>query len=254
MFYYQNCNQRLGPQQMNYHFSISLKNMYFFCEIAKSGCSAAKKELWRQEMLDVPMPEDFVRANHNPHAPFHQHMLIKPFQMGRTKFNEFIRDPSVIKWAIVRNPFTRILSAYLDKVQRAEPMFINVAHRIAKLRNANVESVTPESVDFDEFCEALTLFDRPIDFDQHWRPQYEHICADIIPYSFYAKLETLDAESEEISRRIGMSKMTFGAGRAHATGSNDKIGKYYTAHAADIVRRVYANDFKKFDYSLDLPA
>lgn len=253
MFYYQKCTERLGPQQMNYHFSISLKNMYFFCEVAKSGCSSAKKELWRQEMLDVPMPEAFLKANHNPHAPFHQHMLIKPFQLGQTRFNEFIRNPSVIKWAIVRNPFTRILSGYLDKVQRNEPMFRNIAHQVAQMRGVQREAVEASSVSFEEYCQALSRFRRPIDFDQHWRPQYEHTCADIIPYTFFAKLETLDAEAPLISRRLGLSDLTFNAGKRHATGSNEKIAQYYTDKTADIVRKVYAKDFQHFGYSLDLP-
>ncbi|MFC0200058.1 sulfotransferase family protein [Paracoccus rhizosphaerae] len=253
MFYYQNCTQRLGPQQMNYHFSISLKNKYFFCEVAKSGCSSAKKELWRQEVLDVPMPESFLNTNHNPHAPFHQHMLIKPFQLGRTKFNEFIRDPSVVKWAIVRNPFTRILSGYLDKVQRNEPMFDNIAHQVAKIRGVQRDAVEASSVSFEEYCQALAQFRRPVDFDQHWRPQYAHICADIIPYTFFAKLETLDDEAKDISRRLGLSNLSFGAGKTHATGSNEKVAQYYTDKTADIVRKVYAGDFKHFHYDLDLP-
>lgn len=254
MFYYQSCNQRLGPQQMNYHFSISMKNMFFFCEIAKSGCSAVKKELWRQEMMDVPMPEAFLRSNHNPHAPFQQHLLIKPFQLGRTKFNEFIRDERVMKWAVVRNPFTRILSGYLDKVRRNEAQFSNIAPRVAKLRGTLPVMVSADSVSFEEFCQSLTLFEAPADFDQHWRPQYEHICADIIPYSFFAKLETLDQEAEDLARRLGLAKMSFDQGRAHATGSNDKIAEFYTPKAADYVRQVYANDFAHFGYSLDLPA
>ncbi|RDW13574.1 sulfotransferase family 2 domain-containing protein [Paracoccus thiocyanatus] len=253
MFYYQNCNQRLGPQQMNYHFSISLKNMYFFCEVAKSGCSAVKKELWRQETMDVPVPEGFLRENHNPHVPFQHQLLIKPFQMGRTKFNEFIRDSNVIKWAVVRNPFTRILSGYLDKVRRDEPQFRNIAHRVAKLRNVHVSAVAHNSVSFEEYCEALTLFEQPLDFDQHWRPQYEHICADIIPYTFFAKLETLDEDSGDIARRIGLAKLSFTAGRSHATGSNEKVQEYYTQKTADIVRKVYANDFEHFGYGLELP-
>jgi len=253
MFYYQECNQRLGPQQMNYHFSISLKNRYFFCEVAKSGCTAIKKELWRQELLGVPMPEKFLNTKHNPHAVFHHHLLIKPFQMGLTKFNEFIRDTQTIKWAVVRNPFTRALSGYLNKIKRNEPQFKNIARRIAKFRGVAPEKVQHDSVSFEEYCRALSTFEKPIEFDQHWRPQYDHICADIIPYTFFAKLEGLDQDAEEIARKIGLKKLIFTSGRGHATDSKKKLSEYYNQKSADIVRKVYAKDFKNFGYSLELP-
>nr|WP_321454325.1 sulfotransferase family 2 domain-containing protein [uncultured Cohaesibacter sp.] len=252
MFYFQRCNERLGPQQMNYNFSVSLKNKYIFCEVAKSGCSAVKKELWRQELMGVPLPEQFVKAHRNPHAPFEQHLLIKPFQLGQTGFNDLVRDPSVVKWAVVRNPYSRALSGYLDKVCRNEPQFRNLAPNIAKLRGTEAAEVDHATVTFEEYCTALSLFEDPRFFDPHWRPQYYHICGDIIPYSHIVKLETLNEERQNLSKILGLREMTFKEGSSHATGSNSKIHEYFNKNCRRIIHEVYKQDFEKFNYPTEL--
>jgi len=253
MFYYQSCNDRLGPQQMNYQFSISLKNQYVFCEVAKSGCSAVKRALWRQEIKDIPMPKGFEDTYKNPHVAFPHHLLIKPFQLGETRFNQAIRDPAFVKWTVVRNPFTRALSGYLDKIQRNEPQFANIQKRVAQHRKVDSGEVDRASVTFEDFCEALTYFNRPVEFDPHWRPQYLHTCGDILPYSHIAKLETLDQSLDELGRLIGLKDLNFSSGRPHATNANSKLSEHYTGRCVDIIRDVYALDFQHFGYDLEPP-
>lgn len=253
MFYYQSCTERLGPQQMNYTFSVSLKNQYVFCEVAKSGCSAVKRALWRQELSDVPMPKGFEDTYKNVHVAFPHHLLIKPFQLGEARFNQLIRDPSFLKWTVVRNPFTRALSGFLDKVGRDEPQFANVRGRIAQLRGVKPAKVEHTSVTFEEFCHALKSFEKPHEFDPHWRPQAAHTCADILPYDHVAKLESLDESEGEIGRMLGLKNLSFTSQRPHATGANDRLAEHYTPEAEAIIREVYADDFKTFGYSLDVP-
>lgn len=250
---YDACNKRLGAQQMNYHFSISLKNRYFYCEVAKAGCSAVKSELWRQELSDVPMPPGYADKPRNTHAAFPQHVLIKPYQLGREGFETFLSDPKVMKWIVVRNPFTRALSGYLDKIRRDAPQFAaNIAPLVAMQRGVPATEVAADSVTFEEFCEALATFKTARSFDQHWRPQYRHTCADLIDYSDILKLETLAEDSQRLSRHMGRP-VAFTRGRGHATGSSDKIAAFYTPRAADLIRQVYAEDFAQFGYPLDLP-
>ncbi|MEM9498565.1 MAG: sulfotransferase family protein [Pseudomonadota bacterium] len=238
---------------MNYQFSVSLKNKYIFCEVAKSGCSTIKRELWRQELADVPMPPDFYERHRNPHVAFAHHLLVKPFQLGPALFNDMVRDPGVVKWTLVRNPFSRALSGYLDKVVRNEPQFLNIKRQIAQNRDTPLDSVDHSTVTFEEFCLALCAFEKPMQFDPHWRPQYLHTCSDILPYTYTGRLETLHRSEEEIARLLGLQKMDFTKGRDHATGADGKIEEYYSDHSADLIRKVYNLDFEKFGYSRDLP-
>lgn len=253
MFYYQSCNDRLGPQQMNYQFSISLKNQYIFCEVAKSGCSAVKRALWRQEVKDVPMPRGFSDTYNNPHVAFPHHLLVKPFQLGEAGFNQAVRDPSFVKWTVVRNPFTRALSGYLDKVCRNEPQFANIRNRVAKMRGNAPEDIEHTDVSFEQFCEALATFEKPIEFDPHWRPQFLHTCGDILPYTHIAKLESLDESLEHLTKLVGFKNLNFSSGRPHATNANEKLPDFYTDRCIEIIRDVYALDFLHFGYDRDLP-
>lgn len=251
---YDECNRRLGPQQMNYHFSLSLKNRYFFCEIAKSGCSAVKSELWRVEKSDVPLPKPFLDTRQNVHAPFGQHLLIKPFQVGKDQFNSFVTDPQVIKWAVVRDPFTRALSGYLDKVVRGARQAENIRKRVSLVWGRPLKDILSKTISFEDYCRALKTFKRPVDFDQHWRPQYRHICGDIIRYDHIFKLEELNQKSAQISKTLRLPEMEFSSGSRHATGSSGRLRDYYTPKTADIIREVYREDFENFGYSMDLPA
>lgn len=250
---YDQCNARLGPQQMNYHFSISLKNKYFFCEVAKAGCSSVKGALWNLETSDVPLPKPFLNSKKNIHAHFSQHYTVKPFQLGNDLFNEFVTNPCNTKWAVVRNPFVRALSGYLDKIQREAPQAENITRRVGSRWKISFKSVKASELSFEDYCLALQTFKSPKEFDQHWRPQYRHICADIIKYDHFIKLEDLSRDSEEICKKLGIKHLTFEKGKRHATGSSGKVKDYYTRKTADIIRDVYCEDFENLGYAKDLP-
>lgn len=249
---YKLCEGRLGPGEMNYHFSISLKYKYFYCEVSKAGCSATKIALWQHEIEDANLPEKIQKVCLAPHRPISEHILVKPFQLGRELFNSYVASPDVFKFVVVRNPFSRALSGYLDKVVRGEAQFNTLRQNISTIRGCNPSDIDHSTVTFLEFCEALKLFKRPKQFDQHWRPQAAHICSSFIKYDVFAKLESIDEDMELISERIGVKHISKERGRDHATSANDKLLTFYSEDEANIIRDIYREDFDLFGYSLDL--
>ena len=252
--YYEICNSRLGPVDMNYHFSMSFRKNYFYCEVSKAGCSQIKSNLWRAELANTPLPKNFWQNNWDVHCNFTSHILIKPFQIGKHIFNSFIASEETTKWIVVRNPYTRMLSAYLDKVRRNTGHFHSLRDHVAKQRGTVAEDVNGESVSFLEFCKAVEAVRNPSNLDQHWRPQYWHTCADIIPYNLIGKLEEITSFEEKLRDTIGIDDLGFRGGRGHKTDASIQLRKHYCSYSKDIVDRVYADDFANFGYEKEIPA
>lgn len=246
------CEGRLGPGEMNYHFSISLKYKYFYCEVSKAGCSATKIALWQHEIEGANLPDKIQKVCLSPHRPINEHILIKPFQLGRELFNSYLSSPEIFKFAVVRNPYSRALSGYLDKVVRGEAQFNTLRPNISVLRGCDPLDIDHKTVTFLEFCEALKIFKRPRQFDQHWRPQAAHICSSFINYDLFAKLESIDEGMEIVSKKTGVKHISKERGRDHATSANDKVMEFYSESTASIIRDIYKDDFELFGYSLDI--
>lgn len=251
--YYELCNSRLGPTEMNYHFSMSLRKQYFYCEVSKAGCSQIKSTLWRSELADTPLPKEFWKNNWDVHRNFTNHLLIKPFQLGKSIFNDMMENDKIVKWTVVRNPYTRLLSGYLDKVKRNTSHFNSLRPHIARQRGVSVEDVAGENVTYLEFCRAIAAVKNPSNLDQHWRPQYWHTCSDIIRYNLVGKLEEIRIFEERLGRAVGVKDLGFSGGRGHRTNATEQLREHYCDEAKRIVDAVYSNDFDHFGYSRVIP-
>jgi len=151
--YYEMVKDRLGFVEFNYNFYISLKNKYIYCQVAKAGCSTIKKQLIRNELDETGHTPE--ARNVWAHAPYHNSLMVKPFQVGPAMFNEIIRDKKFLKFIFVRNPYTRALSGYLDKVRKGENMVNNIIPHVDTQRGCDISDIDQSSISFIEFCRAL---------------------------------------------------------------------------------------------------
>lgn len=246
--YYTLAKQQLGSQQFNYHFNISLKNNYIYCEVSKAGCTGIKKQLIRNEFNFEGIPKQVQKRHEYPHKPIDQAVFIKPFQVGEAIFNRMMRDSRVFKFALVRNPYTRALSGYLDKILRGKEQKKNIAPHVAAQRSCTLDDFRAKDITFLEFCKALAGKDNIREFDHHWRPQAAHICIDIVPYSFIGKLENIDSDLKEINKHIGSLSNTNETG--HKTGAGQRLKDFYCEESMEIIANVYEEDFERFNYDI----
>jgi sulfotransferase famil protein len=107
-------HHNLPYECLNYGANISLMHKYIYIETAKCGCSTIKLTLQRLELGDVNYKrDDFEEIHVREYSP-----LLTPRQVG--SFRNLLNRPDYIKFCFVRNPYTRLLSAYLDKFVRQE--------------------------------------------------------------------------------------------------------------------------------------
>ncbi|SEK44371.1 sulfotransferase family protein [Ectothiorhodospira marina] len=150
-------------------------------------------------------------------------------------------DRRFFLFTITRDPYSRILSAYLDKIVTGK--------RKEKARRALNKSAD-EDISFEEFCRYLAQ--GGFTQDPHWYPQDWYIPCDTALLDHVGKMETLTKELETIMARIDPARKLADTGsqRGHRTDARQKLTAYYSQNTAQIIARIYQQDFERFNYPL----
>ena len=156
-----------------------------------------------------------------------------------------IRD-KYFKFTFVRNPFTRVLSAYLDKIVRVGSH--RHSRRYGQWAAKKGASNTPSFADFCNYLDDGGLYE-----DAHWAPQLDCLLIPVSEFDFVGRFERLDADLQAVLKRVfpDQAARILGSGPPK-TNTSDKLHAYYSEREVGIVSRLYAGDFQTFDYKNDL--
>ena len=206
---------------------------YIYINNFKAGCSTVRRSLWNAEYrlgctadpAGDPHDVSSVPFEHNVHARW-----------------EDCEDKFI--FTFVRNPYSRVLSAYLDKIANVHepniwPKF-SAEHRLGDHRPS-----------FMEFLEILQSEPEEV-MDPHWRPQSLLIGYGLIPFDFVGTLENFGPDLQEVMRRIFGADMTVEDFAPHRTGAADQLQSYITPEAQKLIVQLYQADFANFGYSTAL--
>jgi len=218
--------------QVNYLINISETYKYIYFETPKVGCSTIKRTLHKLEVDNVSdIPEDVHDKNSSP--------LLSPLELEKN-FTEYLND-DYFKFTFVRNPYTRILSCYLDKiVGRSKIVFLP---KIGFDPNAELS--------FKEFLLAVKK-QSYAEMDSHWTPQSVLLAADSISLDFIGRQENFDNDLQKALAIINKTKSNTIENEAlHAVGANKKLQEYITDDIANLIQEIYTDDFLLYGYSTD---
>jgi hypothetical protein len=146
------------------------------------------------------------------------------------------------KFFVVRNPYDRVLSAYLSKIVRRAK-----AGKPSKLRGGS-KPVT-EAPSFEQFCRMLA--NGALYRDRHWTPQIEYLVFPKDRYDFIARLESIDKDFEVLAQKLGRSSAASGMvaeDPRHSTNASARRKEFYTGPLYDLVFDLYRADFEAFGY------
>jgi hypothetical protein len=153
-------------------------------------------------------------------------------------------------FTIVRNPYERVLSAYLDKMRKRR--FKNL------YRDEIIKYDKNGKVNFKSFCRFLS--NGGYKENPHWMPQF-WFCKvfGLSNVDFVGKVEKLEEDFTHIVSNIGsrsifdnLKKPVFESDTRHKTNAKNRKYKFYDSETMEIVKSVYSEDFGKFEYDLDL--
>lgn len=164
------------------------------------------------------------------------------FERPSSLADDEIRDfENYFKFTVVRNPATRILSCYLQKILGN-----------AKEKNIVTKDIGVEDdayLSFEEFLDWLGS-EGNIRKNYHWALQVDLIPIGIEALDFVGKVETLDTDLDLILDRIfgkdrERKSIDFSPGKTHA---NEKQDEYFTPGIRKKILKLYQDDFDSFEY------
>jgi tetratricopeptide (TPR) repeat protein len=159
-----------------------------------------------------------------------------------------INDKDYFVFTFVRNPYTRILSAYLEK-------FLHPEHEWNHFRTelAFEPNIVSNKVSFVEFLRRVRKYPAS-DLNAHFTPQWYVLGLDrSMKYDFVGRLENMSSDLSYILSRLDANKATKVLHQApHAMNAAEKLKQYYGEEEQSLVREIYADDFKYFGYGYDL--
>jgi len=249
-------------EEVNYTINISLKNKYVFFEVAKNGCSTIKNCLFNLELqsngfpyhqdgngyyLFEPNSKQFNNFSLSIHATQPLSPFIKPFQLQDGFLHNLLLDKKIFKFAIVRNPFSRLLSCYLDKIVNHKHLLLFERQQILKILGKNTLD-SEYDISFNEFTDAIGT-QRPYEMNHHWRTQSSQLFIPLIEYDFIGNFENLQKSMLVINSNIKGASVDFNQKiDHHKTTTCSLLKKYYTPENLNKTIEIYRDDFINFNY------
>ena len=230
-----------------------------FAYIPKVACTN-----WKAVMRQLAGHEDWLKPGlaHDPKASG-----LVLLAAGDPALARVLDREGAWLFAMVRNPYTRVLSAYLDKIARRidgpkpgragrDEAFDRMVERIEAFRADALDPAAFPRISFEVFLRWLEADASPACRNEHWAPQTAILGQWIDRCDGIGRFEAMDRDAPVILRAMG-SRVSFpdqAKIRFPATAASDRLAEHYTPAAAEIVRRLYAADFARLGYDPDIGA
>jgi hypothetical protein len=217
----------LWKERVNWlvHFAPGLDLVYV--QNNKAACTTIKRSL-----LESLMPPEEITGkslNTRREGPFAPHLL----DCDRATIADILARPI---FTVVRNPYVRILSAYLDKLKpgsRVRKWFLN---------RFSINDL--ERISFLDFLTCIAS-QHPRRIDAHFAPQYVVTMAHHVDYDFVGSVEQMD----DVAAYLRKNQLPFVTNREHATKAASLLEEHYCERTEALVTEIYAEDFCMFGYT-----
>ena len=171
------------------------------------------------------------------------------------------------KFMFVRNPYTRLLSAFRDKFRNKDipPSYKvwydqTVNDIIKKYRTDSGATLnlklTRTVITFEEFLKFVIDDNKNIGSERHWTPLSSLCMPCVVNYTFIGKFETFADDFRYLMSRISVVKVP--ESRYHSSpgdSTSNVFKRYWREIPLPIVRQIsdlYTRDFEMFGYKKDL--
>jgi hypothetical protein len=128
------------------------------------------------------------------HAPPKSVLFTGPRALSEDSVLSAIDDPSVFKFSVMRDPVTRTVSAYADKIASGDKQKTKLMKYLGRPADSNIT--------LKQFIALLASDEGARDVDRHWRSQRQEICYDHIPFDYIGTVEDIKPAMDHIVRTI----------------------------------------------------
>lgn len=185
------------------------------------------------------------------HDNFHK---VAPSVTG-LRFEELLEpvtSDAYFRFAVVRNPYKRLFSAWQSKLLLREPLQVG-PYLNCTFFNLSLENSADIALAFEGFLEHLAAKEAPNYWDVHWTPQVTLLRPDLIEYTKLVKIENAKELSTALAEWMGPDFVDPFATRSANESLIPYLPELVTARCAELIRLLYAEDFETFGYSEQPP-
>jgi len=181
------------------YYLVNHRHKMILCPLHKNAVTLFKNIIVRQS----DYAEEWEAYQGNIH-----HFIGK--QSDKFSLQDFAltQDPSYFKFAVLRNPFDRIVSAYFDKFAKYENIDLTARPVVVAVhKSLGMEPDIQKSITFRQFVQYLAETE---DFllDEHWRPQHSFLCQNAIHFDFIGQFENLEETVQTLEKQFGFTVKT----------------------------------------------
>ena len=231
-------NETIDTKKLD-NIIVDEKFKLLFCYIPKVSCSQ-----WKSVMASL----NGTPSNYWIHNP-RNFKFLDAYPKDETE--KMLK--SYFKFVFVREPFERLLSAYLDKFYSGDRAFHkNYALTILSKYRPGVEPVD-KNITFDEFLNyVINIGDEY--WNEHWQT-YDKLCHPCaVQYDFVGKFENIEEEARHVLEISGISsKLNVSFPEVRPSTTSSKIPFFYTQIPEERIYRVlqiFGEDSEMFGYDL----
>jgi tetratricopeptide (TPR) repeat protein len=158
-----------------------------------------------------------------------------------------INDKDYFVFTFVRNPYSRILSGYLEKFLRPHKDWT-----MYRTQLGFDPDIKKHPVSFVEFLRRVREY-HPSKLNSHFAQQRYILGLDrSMRYDFIGRLEDMSSDLPYVLSRLDQNQAVDVLHQApHARNASEKLQQYYGEEEKALVAEIYADDFKYLGYGLD---
>jgi len=226
-----------------YHSRASVLHRYVAMAVPKVACSTLKLALQTYEGC-APEGDRWWEVHAGDAGPT---LLAYPTE----QVVEMLRSPDYLRFCFVRNPYSRLFSAWKSKLASDDDQYAPLR---AAIRDAfDYPEVGDQRVGRVAFRDAVdcVLANRAA-FDDHWTPQVDVLVLDVIRYDVVGRFERFVEEFSAILTRLHAPPPVVKlASRVLNPTQPMSLAAVYDRELARRVHDHYVGDFDTFGYDAD---
>lgn len=244
---------RAVVQRLRYASFVDEKHKILYIETPKVASTSILLAFNRMHDRTVirPFTGTLRETKHEMFVHSRKNAALLPLTaMSPTLQREIFSSPDWLRFAFVRNPYTRVFSHWLNKIFLCEPSAESIFALLGRTVPERLTSAA-DSIGFDEFVRSIVARIDLAAADQHFQTQEQLLQPDFFEYSFIGRIENL---ADDFARVQAHAKANGGAlpGPERQNPTLENWQGFYDKDLAAIVAEIYAVDFMRFGYDTAL--
>ena len=222
---------------------VSLSRRYLYVLVSKAACTTMRALLQAVECFPPPKEFDgskpvmnrgqFLHCRENIPLP-----SLVDLDNGTQK--QVLESPDFLRMTVVRNPYTRLVSAWKNRILICAPGQVRL---YVKIKGHLPEYGRKSLISFEEFVDHIAQTDLS-KCDLHWRRQVDHIFSKALNFTHIGKLERMEETLQRFQHHLGLVE-PLSVGRKNTTAAGDVD---FAQSLADKIYFLYQEDFEAFGY------